>query len=71
MAASPLSSHSPGCGGILHQELRGALYGTSVQPHIHGLLAGVGGVNVSPDKIVEFVQQTAQREALPESQWVR
>jgi pyruvate/2-oxoacid:ferredoxin oxidoreductase alpha subunit len=64
-------NHSPGCGGILHQELRGALYGTSVQPRIHGLLAGVGGVNVSPDKIVEFVQQTAQREALPESQWVR
>ncbi|NUP87923.1 MAG: pyruvate ferredoxin oxidoreductase [Burkholderiaceae bacterium] len=64
-------NHSPGCGGILHQELRAALYGTSVQPRIHGLLAGVGGVNVSPDKIVEFVHQTAQREALPESQWVR
>jgi pyruvate/2-oxoacid:ferredoxin oxidoreductase alpha subunit len=64
-------NHSPGCGGILHQELRAALYGTSVQPRIHGLLAGVGGVNVSPDKVVEFVQQTAQREALPESQWVR
>ena len=64
-------NHSPGCGGILHQELRAALYGTSVQPRIHGLLAGVGGVNVSPDKVVEFVQQAAQREALPESQWVR
>jgi pyruvate/2-oxoacid:ferredoxin oxidoreductase alpha subunit len=35
------------------------------------LLAGVGGVNVSPDTIVEFVQQALQREPQPESQWVR
>jgi hypothetical protein len=55
----------------LHQELRAALYGGSVTPRIHGLLAGVGGVNVSPTKIVEFVNQTRDAEALPESQWVR
>jgi pyruvate/2-oxoacid:ferredoxin oxidoreductase alpha subunit len=64
-------NYSPGHGGVLHQELRAALYGGSVTPRIHGLLAGVGGVNVSPTKIVEFVNQTRDAEALPESQWVR
>lgn len=64
-------NYSPGHGGILHQELRSALYGTAVPPRIHGLLAGVGGVNVSPAKIVEFVKQAVQNEAQSESQWVR
>ena len=64
-------NYSPGHGGVLHQELRAALYGGSVTPRIHGLLAGVGGVNVSPAKIVEFVNQTRNAEALTESLWVR
>jgi len=64
-------NYSPGHGGVLHQELRAVLYGGGVTPRIHGLLAGVGGVNVSPAKIVEFVNQASQREALPDSQWVR
>lgn len=64
-------NYSPGHGGVLHQELRSALYGTAVPPRIHGLLAGVGGVNVSPAKIVEFVKQAVQNEAQSESQWVR
>ena len=64
-------NYSPGHGGVLHQELRAALYGSASAPRIHGLLAGVGGVNVSPTKIVEFVNQAQQNEALPESQWVR
>lgn len=64
-------NYSPGHGGVLHQELRAALYGGAATPRIHGLLAGVGGVNVSPRKIVEFVNQTRHAEALAESQWVR
>lgn len=64
-------NYSPGHGGVLHQELRAALYDCATQPRIHGLLAGVGGVNVSPAKIAEFVHQAQQNEALPESQWVR
>ena len=64
-------NYSPGHGGVLHQELRAALYGSAVTPRIHGLLAGVGGVNVSPAKIVEFVNQASHSEALGESQWVR
>jgi pyruvate/2-oxoacid:ferredoxin oxidoreductase alpha subunit len=64
-------NYSPGHGGVLHQELRAALYGSSATPRIHGLLAGVGGVNVSPANIVEFVHQVAQGEAHGDSQWVR
>jgi pyruvate/2-oxoacid:ferredoxin oxidoreductase alpha subunit len=64
-------NHSPGAGGVLHQELRAALYGMPGAPRIHGLLAGVGGVNVSPQKIAEFVRHAESAEPAPESQWVR
>jgi pyruvate/2-oxoacid:ferredoxin oxidoreductase alpha subunit len=64
-------NYSPGYGGVLHQELRSALYGSAVTPRIHGLLAGVGGVNVSPAKIAEFVAQVGQSEVQSDSQWVR
>jgi hypothetical protein len=37
----------------------------------HGLLAGVGGVNVPPDRIVEFVRQARAAGPQPESVWVR
>lgn len=48
---------SPGVGGVLHQELRSTLYGMEVAPRVHGFLAGVGGVNVPPGKIIEFVDR--------------
>ncbi|MGQ0711686.1 MAG: transketolase C-terminal domain-containing protein [Rhodoferax sp.] len=64
-------NYSPGHGGVLHQELRAALYGGAVAPRIHGLLAGVGGVNVSPRHIVDFVNQMRQAPVRAESQWVR
>ncbi len=64
-------NHSPGCGGVLHQELRAALYGVTPSPRLHGFLAGVGGVNVPPRKIVELVQAAEQAEPAVESQWVR
>jgi pyruvate/2-oxoacid:ferredoxin oxidoreductase alpha subunit len=64
-------NYSPGHGGVLHQELRAALYGMPDAPRIHGYLAGVGGVNVSPAKIVDFVHAADASEARPESLWVR
>jgi pyruvate/2-oxoacid:ferredoxin oxidoreductase alpha subunit len=64
-------NYSPGCGGVLHQELRAALYGMANAPRIHGYLAGVGGINVSPEKIGEFVRAASAGEAPPESVWVR
>ncbi|HJV63029.1 MAG TPA: transketolase C-terminal domain-containing protein [Albitalea sp.] len=63
-------NHSPGLGGVLHQELRAALYGMDGAPRIHGYLAGVGGVNVSPQKIAE-IAQSAVGAAEVESLWAR
>lgn len=66
-------NHSPGAGGVLHQELRAALYGVAGAPRIHGLLAGVGGVNVPVDRIVGWVRDVAASTAAPPaaSRWVR
>ena len=63
-------NYSPGHGGVLHQELRAALYGMPGAPRIHGYLAGVGGVNVSPSKITEFVRMASGSEPQPHSMWV-
>ena len=64
-------NHSPGAGGILHQELKAALYGVPGAPRVHGLLAGVGGVNVPPQRIAAFVRTSLERGPANESQWVR
>jgi pyruvate/2-oxoacid:ferredoxin oxidoreductase alpha subunit len=60
---------SPGAGGVLHQELRAALYGMQSPPRVHGLLAGVGGVNVPPQKIVELALAARGREPVAEPVW--
>jgi pyruvate/2-oxoacid:ferredoxin oxidoreductase alpha subunit len=63
-------NYSPGCGGVLHQELRAALYGSAGSPRIHGYLAGVGGLNVPPEKIGEIARGAEGRDARSESIWV-
>jgi pyruvate/2-oxoacid:ferredoxin oxidoreductase alpha subunit len=60
---------SPGAGGVLHQELRSALYGMKNAPGVHGYLAGVGGVNVPVAKIVELARRARAEDALAEAQW--
>lgn len=62
-------NYSPGMGGILHQELKSALYGMSGAPKVHGILAGVGGTNVPPEKIVSLVDQYKDAEPSVESLW--
>ena len=62
-------NHSPGAGGVLHQELRAALYGLQSPPRVHGFLAGVGGVNVPPGKIVELVGRARASAPLAEAAW--
>jgi pyruvate/2-oxoacid:ferredoxin oxidoreductase alpha subunit len=64
-------NHSPGAGGVLHQELRAALYGMQGAPRVHGYLAGVGGVNVSPERIAELARMAQATEPQAASQWVR
>jgi hypothetical protein len=56
---------------VLHQELRAALYGMDGAPCIHGLLAGVGGVNVPVARIVAMVQDCTQHGPRLESVWAR
>jgi len=60
---------SPGAGGVLHQELKGALYGMADAPRVHGYLAGVGGVNVSPATIAEYIDQVCRSEPAVHSIW--
>ena len=60
---------SPGVGGVLHQELKAALFGMGDAPRVHGILAGVGGVNVSPEKIEQMVDQVHRAEPSSDSLW--
>ena len=64
-------NHSPGSGGVLHQELRAALYGMPDAPRVHGYLAGVGGINVAPERIAAFVQRAQSGAPQPHSEWGR
>ncbi|MHB1122162.1 MAG: pyruvate ferredoxin oxidoreductase [Ramlibacter sp.] len=64
-------NHSPGMGGILHQELKAALYGMDAAPRVHGLLAGVGGVNVSPEAMAGMVRGALGAAPRVESTWAR
>lgn len=64
-------NHSPGAGGVLHQELRAALYGMDGAPAVHGCLAGVGGVNVPVDRMCAMVREALGRQPQPESVWVK
>ncbi len=61
---------SPGLGGVLHQEVRSALYGVEQQPRLFGYLAGVGGVNVSPERILEYADSISKSTPSAKSIWV-
>jgi len=53
----------------MHQELKAALYGLKNGPIIYGYLAGVGGTNVPPAKIVGLVREAVKEEAANLSVW--
>lgn len=63
-------NYSPGMGGILHQELKGALFNLPGASRVHGMLAGVGGVNVSPAKIQQVVLDCREKEPVVGPIWV-
>jgi len=62
-------NYSPGAGGVLAQELKSALYGMPGAPRVHALLAGVGGVNVPPERIVALVREAIDARRAPEAAW--
>lgn len=63
-------NYSPGTGGVVHQELKAALFGMANAPRLHGLLAGVGGINVPVETLVALAARF--RDAAPSSEpiWV-
>jgi len=63
-------NYSPGMGGVLHQELKSVLYGMADAPRVHGYLAGVGGVNVSPAKIEDMANRVQRAAPAVNSQWM-
>jgi len=60
---------SPGAGGVLAQELKSALYGMDGAPRVHGMLAGVGGVNVPPRAIAALARRAAGAASPAEVAW--
>lgn len=60
---------SPGTGGVLHQELKSTLFGMPEAPRVHGYLAGVGGVNMSPGKIEKLAELVHGAEPSLQSVW--
>jgi pyruvate/2-oxoacid:ferredoxin oxidoreductase alpha subunit len=63
-------NYSPGMGGILHQELKSVLFAMPDAPKLHGILAGVGGVNVPSSKIQQMVTDFKDAEPSVESVWM-
>ncbi len=63
-------NYSPGVGGILHQELKSALFSMDDAPRVHGFLAGVGGVNVASQTIQQLVVEYADAKPSIDSVWV-
>jgi hypothetical protein len=47
------------------------LYGLQAAPRVHGILAGVGGVNVSPESIASMTGAALASAPKIESSWIR
>jgi pyruvate/2-oxoacid:ferredoxin oxidoreductase alpha subunit len=63
-------NYSPGLGGVLHQELKAALYGMPDAPRLHGMLTGVGGVNVPVSTIEQLARDYRAATPSPDPVWV-
>ncbi len=61
---------SPGLGGVLHQELMAGLFAMENPPHLHGFLAGVGGVNVPVEALEKLAAQYRDAEASNNPIWL-
>lgn len=63
-------NYCAGVGGILHQEIKAALYNSPTRPQLRGFLMGVGGTNISLNHIKNVVREMLKQETA-ESVWVR
>jgi pyruvate/2-oxoacid:ferredoxin oxidoreductase alpha subunit len=55
-----------GTGGILSQEVRAALFGMDQPPLLYPFVAGLGGMDVTPEMIREMVSRCLQSGSEPE-----
>ena len=63
-------NYSPGTGGVLHQELKAALFGLNDPPRLHGYLAGVGGVDVSVERLQALALEAGSGRPCWQSLWL-
>jgi pyruvate/2-oxoacid:ferredoxin oxidoreductase alpha subunit len=61
---------SPGCGGILAQELKSALLGIKPDISVHEFIAGLGGKDVTDDDISWIVEQAIKAREPEEIKWI-
>jgi pyruvate/2-oxoacid:ferredoxin oxidoreductase alpha subunit len=65
---------SLGAEGVVAQEIKAALAGRERAPEVVGLVMGVGGRDITPEKVAELVRRLERGQAAGEpaggSQWV-
>jgi pyruvate/2-oxoacid:ferredoxin oxidoreductase alpha subunit len=62
--------YSPGCGGILAQEVKAALQAIPSSPPVHGFIAGLGGKDVTDKDIEGIIERTHNVPAPGETIWL-
>jgi len=61
---------SYGASGIFCQELRAALHGLPGAPPVHGFVAGMGGRDITPVRVVQALDRAASDPVTPEATWL-
>jgi pyruvate/2-oxoacid:ferredoxin oxidoreductase alpha subunit len=61
---------SPGCGGILAQEVKSALQGAKLNIPVYEFIAGLGGKDVTDDDITWIVEQTRNSQEPEGIKWI-
>ena len=56
---------SVGSGGIFAQEVRAALHGRPGPARVFSYIAGLGGVNVSVDRVMQIARDALRRPTVP------
>ena len=64
-------NYSPGHGGMLHQELRAALYGVPGAPRVHGYSPGSAASTSRRTRSSNSCAGRHERSRWPDSVWVR
>jgi len=61
---------SPGCGGILAQEVKAVLQGVRSNLPVHEFIAGLGGRDVTDKDVLRMIEQTHHTQKPGESTWI-